>query len=208
MPIRRLLTTFTLFVFCHLSFSNFAASKAAVLYESALDAFVDGDEATFVKKMHQAGRANFAPALNDLGLMYHMGFKVEQDLNKALGFYQKSAKSGYRSAMFNLGLLHYQGKGTSQSDVKAKTWFTKAALLGDVDALYNLGVMNYVTQSDEALFQAYTWFAIAALLGSRRGLDARNRLSMDMPLERITQGDNEAKKFIETHEANIKNYQE
>ena len=189
--------------------ASWAASKALLLYESALDALMDGDDATFTKQMQQAGRANFPPALNDLGLMYQMGFKVEKDLNKALGFYQRSANRKYRSAMFNLGLMHYKGEGTNQSYAQANKWFTQAAWLGDADALYNLGVMAYQGDTGkEDFFQAYVWFAIAARLGSRRGLDARNRLSMDMTLERIAEGDAQAQKFLKLHETKIKNYQE
>jgi len=50
---------------------------------------------------------------------------------KALKYYEESAKKGYAKAQFNLGLMYRDGEGVKQNRTVAKEWLGKACDNGD-----------------------------------------------------------------------------
>ena len=79
----------------------------------------------------------------NLGLMYKKGQGVEQDLEKAIYWFELAANQNVYDAAFELGYLYYYDRGKFFSYLKAKDWFLKAAKNGNALAQYRLGVMFY-----------------------------------------------------------------
>ncbi len=84
-----------------------------------------------------------AAELGDSWAQYHLGFSyqegqgVRKDLKKAMGWYEKSARSGYDSAQLNLGILFAL---RFKNFRKAVEFYRLAAAQGNVDAQFNLGL--------------------------------------------------------------------
>lgn len=66
--------------------------------------------------------------------MNSKGQGVEQNLEKAVQWYMKSAKNKFNPAQYNLGILYSQGKGVPQDDTQAYMWFSIAAANGNKNA--------------------------------------------------------------------------
>jgi len=89
-----------------------------------------------LKWLKKAARGGYSRAQNDLGMLFKNGFAQDADLDKALFWLRKSAKSGSPTGMYNLGeMLRQQGKIE-----KACYWFEKSALLGQQDSAHNMGI--------------------------------------------------------------------
>ena len=63
----------------------------------------------------------------NVGYMYEEGLGVSQQLDVAVGWYEKAAASGSMQANHNLGMIFAEGRGTPQSWVRALRYFEKAA---------------------------------------------------------------------------------
>jgi TPR repeat protein len=59
--------------------------------------------------------------------MYEEGLGVSQQLDVAVGWYEKAAASGSMQANHNLGMIFAEGRGTPQSWVRALRYFEEAA---------------------------------------------------------------------------------
>ena len=66
--------------------------------------------------------------------MYEIGRGVEQDYNKAAGWYSKAADQGNAIAQHNLGLMYEKGIGVKKDVDKAAEWYRKAAGQGNEKA--------------------------------------------------------------------------
>ena len=76
--------------------------------------------------------------MDELGFYYWI---EDDDAEKALYWYQKSAALKYPQGMIDLGRCYIGAYDTSQCDYeKAITLFTEAAHLGCADGYYGLGV--------------------------------------------------------------------
>lgn len=73
-----------------------------------------------------------------LGNMYHDGFGVERDINKALEWYRKAADQNYPDGLYQLGHEYATGHGVTKDNGKAIELFTKAAAQGHSKAEYRL----------------------------------------------------------------------
>lgn len=75
-----------------------------------------------------------AEAQNIIGEYYLDGTGVEQDEEKAVYWFEKSAQKGCSLAMFHLGECYYKGRGVRADTIKAIDWLKKAEVCGDHDA--------------------------------------------------------------------------
>ncbi len=98
--------------------------------------------ATMEKIRIKAEEGN-AKAQCDLGYMYNVGIRVEQNYEEAVKWYRKAAVQGNADAQFNLGVMYDNGTGVEQDTDEAIRWFRRAARKGVEDAairLRDLGV--------------------------------------------------------------------
>ncbi|RZJ23802.1 MAG: sel1 repeat family protein [Haliea sp.] len=85
---------------------------------------------------------NHPRAMVQLAIVYRDGYRVPQDLPRAMEWLRKAAGEGYAPAFVNLGLASETGKGKPQSWDEAVNQYTKAARQGDPTGLYSLGLVH------------------------------------------------------------------
>jgi TPR repeat protein len=110
-------------------------------------------------------------AQHNLGTIYGKGGEgVQQDLGRAVEWYQKAAGQGYAAAQFNLANKYRAGQGVQQDFEQAAGWYRKAAEQGDADAQHNLGYMHYHGEGmQQDKHQAALWLQKAADQGAADG---------------------------------------
>ncbi|KAG2373140.1 hypothetical protein C9374_012872 [Naegleria lovaniensis] len=62
-----------------------------------------------------------------LGLIYQLGEEVQQDVNKALNYFERAAKAGSNVAQYHLGKIYLEGKIVTKNISKALNWLHMAA---------------------------------------------------------------------------------
>jgi hypothetical protein len=73
-----------------------------------------------------------------LGWMYHNGYGLSIDDEKAMQWWQRAAGQGDADAQFALGTLYVSGDGPERDMKKAVEWFLTAAKQGHEDAQFTL----------------------------------------------------------------------
>jgi len=122
----------------------------------------------------RAAENGVANARYNLGVLYHQGLGVEQNIETALEWYRKAAQLGHPEAQYNLGIAYIEGIGVSYDPKRAAEYFETAAASGITEAAFNLGLIyeNGLlgdAQPDEALL----WYKTAADNGN---IDARRAM--------------------------------
>lgn len=80
---------------------------------------------------HIAAEQGHARAINCLGCLYRYGEGVQQDINKALDYYETALAAGNSKAGANIGMVYYGGEGGLESDFeKAFPYLLQAAKEG------------------------------------------------------------------------------
>ncbi|MDG4718082.1 MULTISPECIES: tetratricopeptide repeat protein [Thalassospira] len=120
-------------------------SEVEEIYGAAHDAFygTDRDQSyedalTFARKAADLGHAG---AINLLGVIYHNGLGVPQDLTEAAYHFRRAAELGEVVAMTNIADCYLHGTGVEVSLPKAVEWYEKAAVGGNAGAQYNLAAI-------------------------------------------------------------------
>ncbi len=62
----------------------------------------------------------------EYALMHELGLGIDQDLNQAFTWYQKSANQEHPKAQYNLGIFYALGKAGEKDITKSKYWIKKA----------------------------------------------------------------------------------
>ena len=83
--------------------------------------------ATALRSWLPLAEAGDPEAQANVGYMYEEGLGVSQQLDVAVGWYEKAAASGSMQANHNLGMIFAEGRGTPQSWVRALRYFEVAA---------------------------------------------------------------------------------
>lgn len=97
---------------------------------------------------------------------YYFGIEVEKNLETALHWYLKAAKSGNDRARTQVGLMYYNGIGTAVNYDEAAKWLNipPIFLLRDGPAVYTLAEMYFygrgVKQNYSKAFELYKFAAI------------------------------------------------
>src|SRR5262249_49336972 len=84
--------------------------------------------------------AGHRPAMYTIATMYERGEGVDQDYEKAAGWYEKAAEAGDAVAMHNIGLCYAVGKGVQADKALALQWLKKSSDAGYDDAKPLLGL--------------------------------------------------------------------
>jgi TPR repeat protein len=83
--------------------------------------------ATALRSWLPLAEAGDPEAQANVGYMYEEGLGVSQQLDVAVGWYEKAAASGSMQANHNLGMIFAEGRGAPQSWVRALRYFEEAA---------------------------------------------------------------------------------
>lgn len=83
--------------------------------------------ATALRSWLPLAEAGDPEAQANVGYMYEEGLGVSQQLDVAVGWYEKASASGSMQANHNLGMIFAEGRGTPQSWVRALRYFEEAA---------------------------------------------------------------------------------
>lgn len=132
----------------------------------------------------EAALGNVANAQYNLGVLYHQGLGVKQNIDTAFGWYRAAAREGHPEAQYNLGIAYIEGIGSPYDPAKAANYFKNAAQAGILEAAYNLGLIyeNGLLGSAQP-GEALKWYKLAADLGSAEGKAALNQLAKIMEID-------------------------
>ena len=83
--------------------------------------------ATALRSWLPLAEAGDPEAQANVGYMYEEGLGVSQQLDVAVGWYERAAASGSMQANHNLGMIYAEARGTPQSWVRALRYFEAAA---------------------------------------------------------------------------------
>tara|TARA_B100001057_G_scaffold144368_1_gene144240 strand:+ start:653 stop:4597 length:3945 start_codon:yes stop_codon:yes gene_type:complete len=130
------------------------------------------EEENIIKYLKGAIEENDSTAMHRMGLFYLEGTFVQQDYNKAMNLFEKSAfQFGNEESYHSLGIIYLQGQGVDLNKETALKNFIKAADLGlDVSQL-NVGLMykekgeceiGGSTDQDDYYEKAAHYFKLAA----------------------------------------------
>lgn len=104
-----------------------------------------------------------AKACYNLGLMYHDGDGVKQNMDEAVKWYTKAADLNFAEAQYMLASLVFRREIQSISYEKAAQYYQQAAEQGHVKSQLNLGMLYFrgdVIPQD--LAASYKWISLAA----------------------------------------------
>ena len=100
------------------------------LYMHLIRGQFDGEElaptAEALDWLEQAAKGGYVYAQNAMGVIYHNGFGVEQDMAKAHTWYALSAEQGNSFALLNLGNIYHLGMDVSPDERRALYYFERA----------------------------------------------------------------------------------
>ena len=151
------------------------AAAAIKLTGSAKDAFSKGMDYYDKKEYENAfeclmvsAKAGHAKSQNFVADMLRSGKGCQQDLAKALSWYEKAAEQGYTNAQVNTGIMYEEGMGCKKNYKKAVEMYTLASTGGNAVAMYYLGLMYYDGHGVERSYDtAAAWFYKAYENGSK-----------------------------------------
>lgn len=145
---------------------------------------VEADYGKAATWFHEAAVNGVANARYNLGVLYHQGLGVKQDIDTAFDWYRAAALSGHPEAQYNLGIAFIEGIGADYNPSQAALYFENAATAGILEAAYNLGLIHEngllgSARPEEAL----RWYKLAADLGSPEGKAALEQLAKIMEVD-------------------------
>lgn len=117
--------------------SSNAAAKAQDLRrvnEEGLQAVLDGNYEVAVLRFREGVKADFAPSLANLGLMYLNGSGVPRDGRQAISLFERAAKKGNLVAAENIARSYDFGLGVGRNRYRAIEWYQKAQAMGSSTA--------------------------------------------------------------------------
>lgn len=79
-------------------------------------------------------KLRYGEACTNLGYNYHTGKGVDQNINKAISFYEKACELHDGEGCYNLGVYYENGEGVAMSIDKANSLYIRACRLGFSEA--------------------------------------------------------------------------
>jgi len=143
---------------------------AGALRMQACGYFVKMQESGWNDQMQQPD----APTKCSLGVMYRYDYLGVPNLEKALRFFNLSAREGYLPAQVNLAVMHLDGEGVAKDPQEALRLFQCAANQGHVEAQYNSGVMHWEAENFP---EAFKYLSLAAGQGYAAAIEALQTLA-------------------------------
>ncbi|MCB9993074.1 MAG: SEL1-like repeat protein [Hyphomicrobiaceae bacterium] len=124
------------------------------------------DDSVGPAELRQAAADGNPQAEYEVAAIYAEGRAVQQDMQKAEDWYQRSAEQGFAPAMYLLANMYENGTGVDKDAEQAAYWYERGAELGNRMSMHNLAAMNASGALGEQDFQkAAYWFERAAALG-------------------------------------------
>ena len=111
-----------------------AAAPADTPFRLGLSAYNSGDYRKAMKIWLPLAQGEDAASQAGIGFMYHRGFGVAIDNQKAAFWLRKAAEHGQPEGQLMLGSLYFDGAGVEKSYVKAYAWCDLAQDTGNADA--------------------------------------------------------------------------
>jgi len=93
-------------------------------------------------KIAALAKQGYAPAQDELGMLYQTGKGVPQSNAEAIRLYRLAAAQGNRSAQANLAYMYENGLGLKKDIAAAKRYYRLAADQGDEGARIRLGALG------------------------------------------------------------------
>ena len=131
--------------------------------EEGLKAYEEGYYTKAFRLLLPLAEAGSVDAQCSVGSMYHLGFGVETDLDKAIKWYSLAGEQGHPVAQNNLGMIYRFREGCQEKAVK---WYRLAAEQGfpfAQDALAEMYASGCGTKKDSVA--AVKWYRLAAERG-------------------------------------------
>src|SRR5277367_1363474 len=110
------------------------ATPADSAFRNGLSAYNSGDYARAKSIWEPLAENEDAASQAGLGFMYHRGFGMAVDNQKAAYWLRKAAEHGQPEGQMMLGSLYFYGQGVAQSYVQAFAWCDLAQDNGNADA--------------------------------------------------------------------------
>lgn len=121
-----------------------------------------------IAKVRQLAENGDTEAQFLLGSSYQVGMGVEQDLEKAVGWYTKAVAGGHMTAMNNLAVMLARGHGAEPDIDQARLLFSRSVELGSRGALDNLTLYGAGNRDDTARLQTLKAVVLVQALGMRK----------------------------------------
>jgi TPR repeat protein len=103
------------------------ALPAPADFKAGMQAYEAGDFETARREWEPLADDGVVEAQFNLGLIYHNGKGVPEDLGVAHGWYLKAAEGGYARAQVRVAEMYETGQGTRKDLIQAHYWFRRAA---------------------------------------------------------------------------------
>ena len=128
-------------------------------------------------KLEDKANAGDADAQWHLGKTYYLGLNDNQDYEKAILWFTKSAEQGNVNAIYNLGLCFYYGQGVNQDYAAAVEYFKKAANNGHAMAQFKYAYCLHMGLGLQGknINEAIKWYECAA---SQDVINAKNNVAI------------------------------
>ena len=94
--------------------------------------------------MKNAAEAGNTPAMNYLGEYFSFATGTEEDMDKAIFWWEKAAEEEHKRALFWLGFTYSTGDGVEKDVDLAANYFERSHEAGDIQATYELGLAYYL----------------------------------------------------------------
>jgi TPR repeat protein len=167
-------------------------------------AYQIGDYATALRIWRSMARAGYAPAQNDIGMMYAQGLDVPLDRDMAKLWYGKAAAQGFAMAQLNLGDMLADPQGRTPHYDQAAEFYRKAADQGLGAAQRRLGVLYRDGRGVERdPVKALTWFDIAAThgpvgdyQGRAEAAKLKSELSAKLSPAQVAEAEDQARSWV------------
>jgi len=121
--------------------ARLSPATGADTFQSGWAAYERGDYSQAVDSWLPLAQQGHVSAQINLATMYDHGTGVDQDVERALSWYQAAAHQGSAIAQYNLGLFLADRKMLTTNDEDGLYWLFKAAAQNYADAQYQLGLM-------------------------------------------------------------------
>ncbi|MEN0046319.1 MAG: tetratricopeptide repeat protein [Bacteroidota bacterium] len=130
---------------------------------NAIDLFEQRDCEAARSKILAAANSGNAKAQYYAGKLYEIGCGVEENIDKAVEWYQQSAAQDYLAANFQLSLLHLLGDKIAKNKKEAFYWCDRTARKGYVKAFFLLAWMyeNGIGTNKDSI-RAANWYEKAS----------------------------------------------
>jgi hypothetical protein len=156
--------------------------------EVSIEDFLNFDENIIDESFHDGGNYKFYEILFNycmanktaenskimylLGYMYYLGKGVEQNYNKAIKYYKRSAEMGNSYALNCLGTMYCLGIGVERNYEESIKYYKKSAEMGNRYAMSNLGHAYIMGEGVEKNFEeAIKYYIMAIENGNEFAMD-------------------------------------